>query len=594
MRAALLVTVLVMLVAAPSAVADWSVPTAISDGSRMGQGTQTTVGNDAGDAIVIWDREGPQDETPQIVELKRRFASGVWAPTELLTLGPGDATAALNEAGDAAVVWSESRDVGDRLEFALAGIIMAADGPRRPFRIVAGECSFSDVRAFIDASGDLTVLGVSCHTIWYADAPRGGDFGTVRAVPSAGERFVLGATYAAAEDGTVVAAWRDYEGLYTSIRPPGGTFTTRVYVSDIHPGGTPMYGHPAIGRLEMNRAGDAIMAWSEGPGEHSDYHYFAARKPAGASTFGPPMRLPDINHGPVAIDARGNATVVMPGWSSALGDGSWAVPVTAAGVGTPEKIVDYAFCAGDADYDASGTLYVVWNVSPTRCSGPLQVFAAVRPAGTAFAGTATPLATNLVSYPPTVAASGPSGAVAAWPNGTQAPSYTHRIFVSTWTASGAPPTPTPTATPVGTPTSTPTPIGTPTPTATPIGTPTPTPTATPVPTPDATPTPVPAPSGATAPPAAAARGSATTPTPVTVRASLRGRTVTVRLQPSSAARVDVVVRSVGSRPRTLARRTVRLADAARTVRIRLRQAPRRVDVVVTAANAQPVVRRVSR
>ena len=591
MRAALLVTVLVMLMAAAPAAAQWSVPAAISEGSSISQRAQETIGNDAGDAIVIWDREGAKDEDPQLVEIKRRYASGVWAPTELLTLGPHDATAALNEAGDAAVVWDESRDIGDRLEFAIAGIIMPAGGPRRSFRVVAGDCSFSRVSAFLDAVGNLTVIGSSCGTIWYADAPRGGDIGTARAVPSGGERFVLGATYAMAEDGTVVAAWHDYVGVYTSIRAPGGAFTTRVYVSDTHPGGTPRYGNAGTGQLRMNRAGDAILTWSEGPGEHSDYHYFAARKPAGASTFGPPMRLPDVGLGPVAVDARGDATIVVAGWSSALGEGSFTVPVTAAGVGTPEKIVDYAFCAGDADYDAAGTLYVVWNVSTTTCSGALKVFAAVRPAGSTFPSAVTPLATNLISYPPTVAGSGPNGAVAAWPTGTQAPSYTQHMFMSSWTSGGPTPTPTPTATP----TATAPPEPTATPTTTPTATATPEPAATPTTTPEATATPLAIPTASPTPTVVAA-GTAPVAAPkvVAVRASLQGRNLTIRLRHATSARVTVAVRTVGQRPKTLARRTVRVSDAARTVRIKLRQAPRRVDVVVTGAHGEPVVRRVSR
>jgi hypothetical protein len=81
---------------------------------------------------------------------------------------------------------------------------------------------------------------------------------------------------------------------------------------------------------------------------------------------------------------------------------------------------------------------------------------------------------------------------------------------------------------------------------------------------------------------------------VAVRASLHGRKLTVRLRHATSARVTVAVRTIGQRPKTLARRTVRVSSTARTVRINLRHAPRRVEVVVTAAHGKPVVRRVSR
>ena len=59
-----------------------------------------------------------------------------------------------------------------------------------------------------------------------------------------------GAVQAIADDGTIVVSWADYEGKYAAVRPPGGAFSSRVLVSNVHPeAAAPMSGVPGGGSL---------------------------------------------------------------------------------------------------------------------------------------------------------------------------------------------------------------------------------------------------------------------------------------------------------------------------------------------------------
>ena len=123
----------------------------------------------------------------------------------------------------------------------------------------------------------------------------------------------------------------------------------------------------------MNRSGAAILTWTEGPGVERGDRHMAAYKPADGTRV--PHAHPSARHRRPAGPRRSTRRATPgrdAGLPSGYGDGRWAVPVTAAGAGTLERIVDYSFCAGSADYDASGSLYVIWNVSSTRCDGQLR------------------------------------------------------------------------------------------------------------------------------------------------------------------------------------------------------------------------------
>ena len=371
----LLLTALLLIAPAPAFAGDWSASMPVTPVTKFTQGGQVLVANARGDALIAWERN-------QQVQAVVAPGGGPFARPARLGRG-SRVQAAINASGESVVAWVGN---GRTLQGVVAG---------RPFSVPFAECSLDLAGAGISDAGTTTLLWQDCDTLYAADAARGAGLAPRVTIPNpSGERPQRPAVGFGA-DGSVVAVWPGYQGLYTAIRTPDGVWHASVLA-------TP---RPETGvNLAVNAAGVAVVTLGG----------IAHIKPAGATAFGEPVATGAEIHD-AAIDAAGRVTLLAAAERRTV-----AIPLDAP----TQTVFPFEIESGRLVHDHAGTLFVAANANE-------QVYGAVR---TATGFKRTRLAPKASSYPLSLAARGPAGAVAAWPFGLGPPTNAKVMATATWRA----------------------------------------------------------------------------------------------------------------------------------------------------------------
>jgi len=248
---------------------------------------------------------------------------GPWQQNESHFDYVDDPSVALAADGSTAVVWVDQRDKDIHFQR------YAPDGrPRlpRPTDVSRTPAVFSWLPRVVVANDAIVVLW---QEIVFSGGSHGGDifvarstddgasFGTPvnlsRSVGGDGKGRIDADTWqngsldlALAPDGTLYAAWTEYDGplWLTSSRDGGATFSTPQHVagSDAEPARAPA--------LAIGRDGAVFLAWTNGENPAADIHLAVARN----GRFGSPTlvaRTPTYSDAPkLAFDPRGTLHVV--------------------------------------------------------------------------------------------------------------------------------------------------------------------------------------------------------------------------------------------------------------------------------------------
>jgi len=260
----------------------------------------------------------------------------------------------------------------------------------------------------------VTVWWTDCSHVWSATRPAGGSFAAPQQVPNPDPQDLGTARYGEAADGTLVAAFDNYWGVYAAVRPPGGKWTTTTLDKPEQVPGPP--------RVAVNAAGDALVTWL-------DTNYaMAAYRPRGGS-FGPTVRAtgnispPDPWMAP-AMSPSGTATIAYSE------GGVWATTGRGTTWSTPERISPVDACTVDATSDREGGTWVTWWLGTQGCvnGDGATLYATSRAPGQTWSGRADVLSHGPAIFPPRIAPVGKAGVIIAWPQGYLGPSYDQNVF----------------------------------------------------------------------------------------------------------------------------------------------------------------------
>jgi hypothetical protein len=317
--------------------------------------------NDAGDAIVVWDREEGEDCPTEpaslscihIVEVvSRARGSTTWsAPVEVARPGVGNRPrVAIDPAGNAALAWVH--DIGeDRVLQATirpglsGGWPNANDLSGTPLEIknhaIALDLAGDAVAVWAQRdAGTFYVVGdfrVAARGYWEAPVALSSIPGHASAGPSLAFAF-----------GRVLVAWIENGQLrLASGQATTGVWDTPVTIASGGGTGTDV-------DVAMNSAGDAVLAWSWG----ANAVHVAVRSAAGG--WSAPVGLGTGTDVEVAIDGTGNALAVWLGGPAGNVLQTSRHPRGAAGWSRPFQI---AATASDPRIalDGAGNAVAVWT-----------------------------------------------------------------------------------------------------------------------------------------------------------------------------------------------------------------------------------------
>jgi hypothetical protein len=361
----LLVAPLLLAVGAAGAAPSWRPAVELSPSQRA-LGPELAV-NDAGDAIVVWNREEGADCPTQpaslscihIVEVvSRARGSSAWsAPVEVARPGVGNTPrVAIDPAGNAALVWVH--DIGeDRVLQATIRPGPSGSWPNAndlsgtPFEIrnhaIALDASGSAVAVWAqrDATTFYVVGDFRVAARGYWEAPV--------ALSSLSGQASAGPSLAFALNSQALVAWIENG----QARLASGQATTGVWVTPVTlaAGG----GDGTDVDVALNFAGDAVVVWSWGANVVQ-----AAVRRAGGSWSGP-VRLGTGTDVEVALDGTGDAVAVWLGGSAgnllqsarhARGAAGWTRPFQVAATASSPRIA----------MDGTGNAVAVWTQGANR------------------------------------------------------------------------------------------------------------------------------------------------------------------------------------------------------------------------------------
>lgn len=268
--------------------------------------------NESGDAVIVWSLASGLTEKLQASSAAPGGAFGEPADLTPFTTVASVPRVALDSHGDAIVVWDGSDGSNIRIEDALrpAGAVFGAPQLLSP----AGYNADTPQVAF-DAAGDALAVwrfdGSPASTVQGSYRPAGGEFGPAHtaSAPSTQPAQAPQVAFDGQSDGVVT--WQQSDGkelrVDASVRSPGGAGTFAA-PSTLDPGGQEAY--------EPRIAGDGlsgtIVSWKTFNGITSSTQ--AAMRPAGGS-FAPAVTVspagPQEGTPAVGIDAQGNGIAVF-------------------------------------------------------------------------------------------------------------------------------------------------------------------------------------------------------------------------------------------------------------------------------------------
>ena len=351
--------------------------------------------NAAGDAVAVWDRVDTDGD--RIVQAAARDGWTFDGRVDLSLPGrnAGAPAVAIDQAGDAVVVWQRFSAFG---HWVVQAATRTADGTIASLGDLSDTSSDDEApQVAVDQAGDAVA-------VWEQDdhqrnivsiqaAARSASGGLVSlgelSVPGQrGEQDDESPEVALDRAGDASAVWEHFDGtnfvVQSAVRPAGAAkFSAPV---DVPPPQSTAHENAVSAQVAVDAAGDEIVVWALGGGSDGQHWAVqAAVRPAAATRFGAPQQLSVAgqNQDPrVAEDQAGDAIAV---WQHVDGSGAF---VDAASLPVGASAWSAAELAGAADpasprvaLDAAGDAVAVWNDSS---SVNQTVGTAYRPAGKSF------------------------------------------------------------------------------------------------------------------------------------------------------------------------------------------------------------------
>ncbi|WP_287416355.1 hypothetical protein [Oceanithermus sp.] len=273
--------------------------------------------NDSGDAVVVWGQD------LQIFGAERQGADGGWtAPASLNPPGTDgfDPKVALNNAGDAVVVWTHVDGTSWQIYKAER---QGADGSwSDPSPLSDANATATYAKVALNDAGDAVVIWVqydgSNKQIYAAERQGGAWTPPVRLSLAGTDALTDGSRYysqvALNDAGDAVVVWTQNDGsnyqIYKAERQGGAWTTPRDLADHLSLAGT----DAQLPRVALNDAGDAVVVWQQRDG--SNGQIYKAERRGGAWTT--PRDLADhlslagteAQQPQVALNDAGDAVVV--------------------------------------------------------------------------------------------------------------------------------------------------------------------------------------------------------------------------------------------------------------------------------------------
>jgi hypothetical protein len=410
------------LVAAPAASAEWLPPVDVSEASEH-TGAPHVVLDSEGNATAVWDRWNGVDT---VVESAYRPAGEAWeAPLDLsepelegeVVPGAHDASdprIAVDRNGNVTVIWERYAGTNQML---LQAVERPAGGSwTSPVDIAEfSQGAAPEPWIAVDWEGNATAVWKQGEVITSSFHPFAGSWDEPTSL-SGGESFTPQAAMDARGDTTVV--WMHNDGSHyvveSAYRPEGGAWEAPTLVSTPgEEGGNP--------QVALDAKGDSLVVW-RGAVEGEEF-VRAAYRPQGAlwspatNVSSPGEHVESLRD---AVDPDGNAIVA---WSGDMGkegehgiahaafkpaEGTWEAPVelsTSGGNASPSDVV----------FDTSGNAALIWQ----RWDGTTDLIQATyRPAGGEWEPAVDLSEEGKRSFDPVVVLDAPGSSTAADGNAT--------------------------------------------------------------------------------------------------------------------------------------------------------------------------------
>lgn len=351
---------------------------------------------------------------------------------------------AVSRAGEALAIWDSQTTHGlpntDDLEIEVAS---SAPGHRfGPPSLLSTPDELGDSHPFagFDRAGEAVAMWSDAQHVWYAVREPHGSFGKPRMIEnpntSPAKADVQRPVYALGADGSAVAAWYYYGAVYAAYRPAGHGFGPAEEL-DAATAAKQTDSAPAVA---VGGDGRALVGWTANSRPYSDaterIMISASKRTAGARRPFEPARsvLTHAALGGIAMDARGDATIVGAGVALDEAAGVAVVRSSSGRVSAPESLgpTDKGPVYGvfSVAYDPAGDVFVAWRRIDSQLfqDSHGEVYVEERRANRHFTG--RPISVSGSSEDPRdplVATGAPGDASVVWPTTSRTNPFANRI-----------------------------------------------------------------------------------------------------------------------------------------------------------------------
>jgi hypothetical protein len=339
--------------------ASWTEPVLLSAAGADANNPHVAMDRD-GDAVAVWNRV---DGSFNRIEARARTAAGTWGavtpPLSVAGQHAVDPRVALDEDGDALIVWMRSDGTNDRIQSRTRSKTGAL-GPIETLSAAGGDAEVP--RVAVDDNGDAIVTWIrSDGSNTRAQArtrTAAGVWSAVTNLSAAGVN-ALGARVAIDDTGAGIVVWH---------RNGGGLDTVQFRTHPVAGPWGPVTNVSLAGRdaekpdVDMDQDGDALIAWEEK--DTSAIQRIQARYRSRTGALGPvtPVSSPTASAVSVAMGPGGQAALA---WRRTTGAGGHIESSTrpTSGAWTAVKVLSNS--PGDANEPrvaaGSGTVVALWR-----------------------------------------------------------------------------------------------------------------------------------------------------------------------------------------------------------------------------------------
>lgn len=340
--------------------AAWTVPDDVSPDGANADMHQLAIDSD-GDALIVWRRPDGSNER---VEARARDADGTLGPTEAMSgLGYNarNPQVAIDDSGNALVVWSRL----DGSNFRFEARARSASGALGPIEILLdAEQSAASARVAMDPDGNAVVVWsnwVGANRRVQARArSASGALGAIRTLSAKGQDAIT-PQVAMDPSGNAVVVWLRFDGAHYRVQArarsaSGQLSATKTLSAANQTAGTP--------QLAVDLGGNTVVVWHRFDGV-SNRVQARVRKLSGKIT--PTRSLSAAGHNAlsaqVGVDAAGNALVVWYAFDGADVVVQARERTAAGALSTIQTLSDPGQDPGPAQVvvDADGNGVVAWH-----------------------------------------------------------------------------------------------------------------------------------------------------------------------------------------------------------------------------------------